>query len=174
MPTITVEIPAYTSIEICNIDLSDHLSELEVDVTADTLIQLVHDGEIEAEDILIEIDDSCIVEHIDAGNVEIPDQTLLKLIEGRDDLVKLGLSGDLTIEEQTQQLFDRLLPDGPEGPKDPASSKRAVRLLVRHLCQDSTFRGAITDALGEHYAKAPLESLVPEVVEAPSVAEAAN
>jgi hypothetical protein len=169
MPTIEVPVPAYTTFEV---DLSDHLSEIDVDIDEDVIRQAIDSGQLDSEEILSAIEDSVVVSYIDDGNVEIPDATLLKLIEGRDDLVKLSLSGveDLTVAEQAQQLYDRLFTAGGTN-----EATRTIRLLVRHLCRDAPFRGAVTDALGEHYVKAPLESLVPvQIEDAEVAAEAAN
>jgi hypothetical protein len=166
MPTIEVAIPSYTTIEI---DVADHLSEIEVEIEEYVVVQAIQEGAFDSDEILAAVGDEAIVSYIDDGSVEIPDATLLKLIEGRNDLVKLGLSGDLTIEEQAQQLFDRLTePDDATVRVASGVVKRLVRYLIQ---QTHGFRGAVTDALGEHYAKAPLEALVPvQIEEAEAVA----
>jgi hypothetical protein len=174
MPTIEVPLPSYTTIEV---DLSDHLSEIEVDIDEDVIRQAIDSGDVDIEEVLSAIDDSDIVAHLEAGNVILPDATLVDLLRGRNDLVKLALSGDLTVAEQAQQLVDRVVDQSAVELFAGGQARelhRVLRCLVRSLLCVDSYRGAITDALGEHYAKVPLESLVPEVVEAPSVTEAAN
>lgn len=162
MPEITVDIPSCTHIEF---DLAEILDSLDVDIDDETLFDAVRTCDdpsgvlhyIKSEDIC-----SYLVEH----PKEVDDETIMALVQSRDDLVKLGLAladqPALTIADQLYQVITTV-----DTADDPVSTEPLVKSFVRHLLCNDNLRRAVTDALGEHYAKAPLVPLV-------AVAEAAK
>lgn len=163
-----VSVPSYTTINLTDIDISDYLDTIEVDIDVHVIGDAISQGGVDETEVLELLDHENIVAfcgNIDPG--DFPDDFVVKLVEERNDLVKLALGGkEETIREAAQSLLSRLMNEAW------FDAQAITKDLVRHLLANNHLRLGVADAIGEHYVGAALSPIVPEAPEEPEEAEA--
>jgi hypothetical protein len=164
-----VSVPSYTTIDLTDIDISDYIDTIEVDIDIHVIGDVISQGDVEQNEVLELIDHDAIVsfceDNIDPD--DFPDDFVVKLVEERNDLVKLALGGkEETIREAAQSLLSRLMNEAW------FDAQAITKDLVRHLLANRHLRLGVADAIGEHYVGAALSPIVPEAPEEPEEAEA--
>jgi len=168
MTKINVPVPHYTTVSM-EIDVSDYLSEIEVEVDEELIGATLDEGGVDLRAILRHFDIETLLAHLvehfaeldrdELAEVEIPDSLLLRLFESRNELLKLALTRGMTsvsLAEKVSDLHSEIM-------KSPPIQKvTQTRQLVRHLLLDDAARLAVTDAIGAHYAGAHLYPLLPD------------
>jgi hypothetical protein len=164
MPTVSVAVPRGTTVEI-EVDVSDYADKIEVEIDEDVIVEAISNGDVDAERVLDCFGQKVVLRYVEK-NLEVDDwlsdAKLIELIKGRSDLLKLALLDlDPSDLRGVAMSFLESAVNTPMGEAIPV-----VKLLVRHLLASEWLRLPVADAIGEHYAKAPLEPLVQAMAKA--------